>query len=130
MARACADASLVTLTGPGGAGKTRLAREAAALAAADPARYPDGVWWAELAPLAAGGAAAFAERLLRACPALTVLATSREALEGEVAWQVPPLARPVEDAPRADALLAYDAVRLFVARAAAVQPAFALTDAR
>ncbi|GAA4105271.1 AfsR/SARP family transcriptional regulator [Actinomadura miaoliensis] len=39
---------LVTLTGPGGVGKTRLALEAAARAADD---FPDGVWLAELAPL-------------------------------------------------------------------------------
>ncbi|MEW2523182.1 BTAD domain-containing putative transcriptional regulator [Actinacidiphila alni] len=39
---------LVTLTGPGGSGKTRLAQEAADAAAA---RHPDGVWLAELAPL-------------------------------------------------------------------------------
>ncbi|MGH8974896.1 MAG: ATP-binding protein, partial [Acidimicrobiia bacterium] len=38
---------LVSLVGPGGAGKTRLALEAAA-AALD--RFPDGVWFAELAP--------------------------------------------------------------------------------
>jgi predicted ATPase/DNA-binding SARP family transcriptional activator len=182
---ACAGTALLTLTGPGGAGKTRLAREVAAqLAAAAPARHPDGVWWVELAPLAPGGdasallqlvadvvgvhltvtcdaadavaralagrrallvldncehvvdaAAALAERLLRGCPGLTILATSREALgaEGEVAWQVPPLARPpVFDAAHpatADALRAYDAVQLFVERARAAQPAFALTDA-
>ncbi|WP_069812077.1 ATP-binding protein [Streptomyces sp. TP-A0874] len=45
-------ARLVTLTGPGGAGKTRLAQEAAALLADDPDRWPDGVWFAELAPVA------------------------------------------------------------------------------
>ncbi|MEE4546691.1 BTAD domain-containing putative transcriptional regulator [Streptomyces sp. V4-01] len=40
---------LVTLTGPGGSGKTRLAQEAADRA--DTADHPDGVWLAELAPL-------------------------------------------------------------------------------
>jgi hypothetical protein len=37
---------LVTLTGPGGSGKTRLALQAAGLASDD---YPDGVWWVPLA---------------------------------------------------------------------------------
>ncbi|GJG86093.1 hypothetical protein tb265_12740 [Gemmatimonadetes bacterium T265] len=189
-------ARLLTLTGPGGAGKTRLAREVAAALAEerltqDVSAYPDGVWWVELAPLVEGGelpgavatvlgvrlasdhaaaaaiaealrdgrallvldncehvvaaAAAFADGLLRACPGVTVLATSREALavEGEVAWVVPPLAHP----PRADRAYArggdppatslgataadvgaYDAVRLFVERARSASPAFGLTD--
>ncbi|MFE3515992.1 BTAD domain-containing putative transcriptional regulator [Streptomyces sp. NPDC059166] len=40
---------LVTLLGPGGAGKTRLSQEAAE--SVDPAAWPDGVWLAELAPV-------------------------------------------------------------------------------
>ncbi|MFF3085404.1 BTAD domain-containing putative transcriptional regulator [Streptomyces nojiriensis] len=45
---------LVTVTGPGGVGKTRLAVESARLAAA---RHPDGAWLVELAPLPAGAPA-------------------------------------------------------------------------
>jgi non-specific serine/threonine protein kinase len=81
--------------------------------------------------------AALAEGLLRLCPGLTVLATSREALgvEGEVVWPVPPLAHPrapgaaeqADGAALAASLAGYDAVRLFVERARAVQPGFALT---
>ncbi|WKU44577.1 BTAD domain-containing putative transcriptional regulator [Streptomyces sp. VNUA116] len=42
---------LVTLLGPGGAGKTRLSQEAAEAAAAVGGGWPDGVWFAELAPV-------------------------------------------------------------------------------
>ncbi|MGY1436576.1 AfsR/SARP family transcriptional regulator [Streptomyces reniochalinae] len=43
---------LVTLTGPGGSGKTRLAEQVAATTgAAEPTPHPDGTWFVELAPL-------------------------------------------------------------------------------
>ncbi|MFI8339999.1 AfsR/SARP family transcriptional regulator [Streptomyces sp. NPDC085639] len=44
-----AGARLVTLLGPGGAGKTRLSQEAAE--AQDESAWPDGVWLVELAPI-------------------------------------------------------------------------------
>ncbi|MER5786419.1 BTAD domain-containing putative transcriptional regulator, partial [Streptomyces mobaraensis] len=42
---------LVTLLGPGGAGKTRLSQEAAEAVARETGAWPDGVWLAELAPV-------------------------------------------------------------------------------
>jgi non-specific serine/threonine protein kinase len=163
----------VTLTGAGGAGKTRLALHVAAgLLEA----YPGGVRLVELAPLAepalvpqAVGAAlgareapgrpladtlvqavgrrrlllvldncehlvdacaALADALLRACPALQILATSREALgvPGETAWPVPPLSVPPAALPLAR-LAESEAVRLFTRRAQARSPGFALTEA-
>ena len=48
IARLLNDSRLVTLVGPGGAGKTRLASVAAAELAD---RYSDGVWLVELAPI-------------------------------------------------------------------------------
>ena len=47
LKRLLATSRLVTLTGTGGAGKSRLASE---LAAANSSLWPDGVWWIELAP--------------------------------------------------------------------------------
>jgi predicted ATPase/class 3 adenylate cyclase len=72
--------------------------------------------------------------LLGACPNVTLLATSREALRvaGEVVWQVPPLSQPDAErlrrveAERMSALLASDAVRLFVERAQAQRSDFGL----
>jgi len=169
-----AGARLVTLTGAGGCGKTRLALE---VAQAVLGRYPDGVWLVELAALAdpalvpqtvaavfdmretpaepitttlattlrgrnllvildncehlLDACARLADALLRACPWLRVLATSREPLgiTGEMAWRVPslPLPDPSQLPPLAE-LEQNPAVRLFVERAAAIQPRFVLTE--
>ena len=76
--------------------------------------------------------ARLADALLRACPHLTILATSREALgiAGETAWRVPALALPdAADPPPVGALARSEAVRLFTERAAAAQPDFAVTAA-
>jgi predicted ATPase/two-component SAPR family response regulator len=174
VVQAVTRARLLTLTGPGGTGKTRLA-----LAAARSAResFPAGVCWVELAQIEdpgivaptvasrlgvpdtpgqdateavaeylsdhqvlvvldncehlAGATAVLTESLLGACPALTVMATSREALgvEGELNWQVPPLSLPdAGAAPTASALAASDAVKLFEQRAQLVRPSFHVTD--
>lgn len=76
-----------------------------------------------------GACAKLVDCLLSGCPKLRVLATSREplAVTGERVWQVPPLPVPsVEDDALPEELAGYAAVRLFVERAAAVQPGFAL----
>ncbi len=77
--------------------------------------------------------AAAAKALLGACPDLRLLATSREALgvPGEVVWRTPTLGAPDPRAAgtlRRDAIARYEAVRLFLDRAAAAQPSFTLTD--
>lgn len=66
--------------------------------------------------------------LLSGCPLVRVLATSREplSLAGELVWQVQPLSLPADSASDLDELLESEAVRLFVERAAAVEPEFAL----
>src|SRR5512132_893666 len=169
---------LVTLTGPGGAGKSSLALELASLLVE---AQPAGVWLVELVSVgeepalveavaaalgisggpqsgATGAAGSLTERLvdflranelllvldncehlvepcarltdrlLRAAPGLTILATSRTALRvpGEVVWPTPPLQLPNETTPP-DLLGGYDALRLFEERAAAARPGFRLT---
>lgn len=67
--------------------------------------------------------------LVQACPQLVILATSREvlAVPGETSYPVPPLTLPHRPGATPDVLMKYDAIRLFVERARAVQPSFALT---
>lgn len=165
---------LVTLTGPGGSGKTRLGLEVGrGLLNA----FPDGVWLVELAELrdsslvpntvaatfelqgAPGqpalevlstfistrrlllildncehlpeGCTNLVEQLLRHCPELRILATSRQSLSlaGETIWSVPPL--PIPD-PRTTTTLEQfresPVVRLFTDRARSVFPRFEITE--
>ena len=164
---------LVTLAGAGGAGKTRLALQAAA-ALADGSGQ--GVWLVELAALTdsgqlpalvaqvlgirstAGGtvteslidalsdqkvllildncehvisaAAQLVGQVGRRCPAVHLLATSREPLgiDGERVYRVPPLSLPPEDAGTVAELQGSDAVALFAARAAEHDAGFAVDD--
>lgn len=77
------------------------------------------------------GAARVAEALVRGCPRVHVLATSREALRagGEFVHRLTPLAFPPPgEGLTAAAALAYPAVRLLVERAAASNAGFALSD--
>ena len=168
-----AETRLLTLTGAGGCGKTRLAQRIAGRVLH---RYEGGVWWTELASLAdegliadavaavlgvrvppgrdavdalAGylqtapalvvidncehliaGAAAFVHRLLRSTPGTAILATSREplAVEGEVTWRVPSLSLPPAACGTPEAVGHYDAVRLFVERAAQADPDFRVSN--
>jgi predicted ATPase/DNA-binding winged helix-turn-helix (wHTH) protein len=158
---------LVTLTGVGGIGKTRLALEVARHLLQS---FPDGVRLADLAPLtdpqlvpitvaSALGltpvsgtvsvervaaalankrvlvvldncehliemAARMAEAMLRASSLVCVIATSREPLRAavEYVYRVPPLDVPEEDSLDRDDVLRYGAVKLFVARAGAIEP--------
>jgi predicted ATPase/class 3 adenylate cyclase len=164
-------ARLVTLTGAGGSGKTRLALQASAELIG---RIPDGVWLAELAPLTDGdqipvavaavlgvtdrsgptlaaavtealadqhtlilldncehlidAAAKFCDEVIRHCPKVRFLATSREPLgiDGERVYRVPSLSLPDADADIADGLAHSDALLLFAERARALQPDFRL----
>jgi len=75
-----------------------------------------------------GACAQLVDDLLRRCPSVRVLATSREPLSvaGELVWQVPPLSLPAASESDLAELLKSEAVRLFVERAASVEPEFAL----
>jgi predicted ATPase/DNA-binding CsgD family transcriptional regulator len=75
--------------------------------------------------------AELAAALLRACPDLEVLATSREplGLEGEVVWRVPSLSLPAVGPSDLAEVQASEAVQLFVARISARRPCFELTAA-
>src|SRR6266508_3289444 len=133
-------ARLVSLVGPGGVGKTRLAVRAAT----DLGRgFPAGAWLVELAEVRdpalvdncehlLDAAARLVTEVLRAAPSVRLIATSREPLSvpGEHVVPVPPLDLPSADAavplPR---LRQNEAVRLFAERAAAGSGSFELTAA-
>jgi predicted ATPase/DNA-binding CsgD family transcriptional regulator len=164
----------LTLAGPGGVGKTRLALR---LAAELRTSFRDGVWLVELAELqdpnllahtvgaslglgeqsANWGVAALiahvadkrmllvldncehlvdasadlVDALLKNCPQLRVLVTSRQTLRinGESVVSVQPLSVPTPgQLVTADGLKQYDAVALFLDRASRVDPNFKLTD--
>jgi len=80
---------------------------------------------------------ALAAELLRSCPRLKILATSRHSLgiKGEAAFRVPPLqvlevhADDFRGPDFAQRLSQYEAVKLFIARAVAVRPDFIITNA-
>ena len=168
-----AEVQLVTLIGPGGTGKTRLALQAAAELLDD---FTDGVFFVPLAPLTESGlvsaaivsalglreeggqpladrlqnflsaktlllvldnvehlaeAAPVIGNLLESAAGLKVLATSRIPLHlrAEYEYPVPPLGLPHRHpSPTAEQLSQYEAVRLFLARAQAVKPDFAITN--
>jgi predicted ATPase/DNA-binding CsgD family transcriptional regulator len=172
--RELARSRLVTLTGPGGIGKTRLALRAAE---EEVGAFPDGIWFVDLAavqdealvPDAVARALGVRERpsealmatlqgaigerhlllivdncehliarcailtdtLLRACPELRIVSTSREALGigPERVWRVPPMRAPhVAAGATLEELHQSEAVALFVERASAAQTEFLPSD--
>ncbi len=172
--RLLSDSRLVTLTGPGGTGKTRVSLQAAAEMQD---RFPDGVWLVELAPISnpalivhsiatalslreqsqrplkeslidalrpqrlllildncehlIEACAAISEELLRNCPDVKLLTSSRELLgvPGEVVYRVPSLSLPVDHGQLSLAQIEQsEAVRLFLDRVNARQRSFQLTS--
>jgi predicted ATPase len=169
-----AEVRLVTLSGPGGIGKTRLALSVATRCLA---HFADGVYFVSLAPIGeialvlptiaqtlglrdapnmtalqslqahlqekemllvvdnfeqVVAAAPALSDLLAACARLKLLVTSREALQvrGEQEFPVPALGLPdLKQMPAPEELAQSAAVRLFVQRAQAVKPGFALQGA-
>jgi predicted ATPase/class 3 adenylate cyclase/tetratricopeptide (TPR) repeat protein len=167
------DVRLVTITGPGGVGKTRLALQAAADLLED---FPDGVWLADLSVLddatlvpsvianvlgvrdegsgltdrlvnvlgekrlllvldnferVVEAAQAISDVLIRVV-GLKILTTSRIPLHayGEREYPLAPLPLPdLAHLPSIERLSQYEAVRLFIDRAQAVKPDFAVTTA-
>ena len=166
---------LLTLSGSGGCGKTRLALQVAAEVLED---FPEGVWLVELAGLSDPGllastvaqalhikeqagqtiqqtlleglkskapllildncehllsaCAQLVAVLLRSCPNVRVLATSREGLGigGEQSYRVPSLTSPdLKQKATPHSLSQYEAVHLFIDRACFHKPDFAVTNA-
>ena len=71
------------------------------------------------------------DTLIRACPHVRVLASSREGLgiAGETVYRIPSLSLPdLKQTATPASLSTYEAVRLFVERATAALPAFAVTN--
>ena len=173
LKRLFAAARLLTLTGSGGCGKTRLGLQ---LAADSLDRFPDGAWLVELAPLSDPGlvprtaatvlgleeesakpmtttlvehlkdkrvlmlldncehlldaCAVLAASLVRQCPHLTILASSREALgiAGEQTYRVPSLSLPdPKEAPTPASIASFEALQLFVDRCLKVDADFRVT---
>ena len=93
--------------------------------------FGDGVWLLVLDNLEqVVQAAADLGELLARCPGVTILATSRTALglRAEREYPVPPLPPPAAGTVSPEELASSPAVALFVDRARAVRPGFALTE--